>query len=83
MSEPDKLSVIDDVLALLKGVETAQEEIIESMAKVQLKASEVDLEVVADGMARPFSNASSNIELVKKLVKDLEIERNRVRNEGS
>ena len=86
-SDEDKaqspLDALEGLLTSLKDVEGRQQDLIEKLAGAQLQATEAGLEALAESIGRPFSDAAKTGEALSELVKDLEMERNRVRNQAS
>jgi hypothetical protein len=66
-----------ELLAKLEDILNSQVALIEKLANVQMDALNAGLQELMDSLDEPFSNASRNRDLLKKIREGLEMERNR------
>jgi ribosomal 50S subunit-associated protein YjgA (DUF615 family) len=73
----DKVVVLEQFVGKIRDVHNSYAALIEKLAKVQADAAQAGLEAVANGLAKPFSDASADAQSIQGLLHDTEIERNK------
>ena len=80
MSEPqDKIVVLEQFVGKIRDVHHSYAALLEKLAKVQAEATQAGLQSVADGLGKPFSDASADAESIETLLHDTEMERNKLK----
>ncbi len=78
--ERTELEKLNHVLDRLKDIDHSYKALIEKMAKLCMEAEESRLDEVVKRLDKPMRNASDNTQMFEALVKDLTMQRNRLRS---
>lgn len=82
MSEESKpVDILEAQITAISDTHSNLVGLIEKAARIQSELMSANFEEFSDAMGGPFSNMSGAAEKLKELGHDMEIERNRIRNE--
>ena len=78
--EKSELEMLNHVLDRLRDIDHSYKALIEKMAKLCMEAEDAKLGEVVKRLEKPMRNASDNTQMFEALVKDLTMQRNRLRS---
>lgn len=76
------IEVLETQISAIADTSTNLRGLVEKIARIQAELSAADMEDHADALADSFSTLSGAVDGLQETVHDLEIERNRMANEG-
>lgn len=75
------LECIEDALQKLDDIRHSYEALVEKMGHVQLEAEDARVTFLVKGLETAFSNASNDHQAIEELLKQTEMESNRIKSE--